>query len=95
MGLLIPIFASLMVLITHPEIEEIVFAASLPATESSKQKWQEGEQACGQADQPFTKNFSLTRAQPSQLPMFSGLVRRQRLLGLPEYGEGPVVFGTD
>jgi hypothetical protein len=27
--------------------------------------------------------------------MFSGLVRRQRLLGLPEYGEGPVVFGTD
>jgi len=28
--------------------------------------------------QPFTKNFSQTRAQPSQFTVFSGLVRRRR-----------------
>jgi hypothetical protein len=34
--------------------------------------------------QLLSKTFSQTRAQPSQLPIFSGLVRRRRLLELPE-----------
>ena len=34
--------------------------------------------------QLLSKAFSQTRAQPSQLPIFSGLVRRRRLLELPE-----------
>jgi len=45
--------------------------------------------------QPFTKNFSQTAAQPLQHPIFSGLVRRRRLLELPEQGERQVVFGTE